>query len=99
MMTRLVVALSSALILGLAACALPEKPEAPGYEWRWTGQGRPGNFAADQSHCRRHVNSLWQKEQRARSDRVNRKPPPDRFTQRFAFRQCMKGRRWALVAE
>jgi hypothetical protein len=60
---------------------------------------RPGIFAADQSHCRRHVNSLWEKERRARSDRINRKPPPDPFTQRLPFRQCMKGRSWTLVAK
>ncbi len=90
-------ALVLALFWGLAACALPEKAEAPGYEWRWTGAGRPANFTADRGACRRTVNTVHRLERRAPSHRVSRKPPRDPFAQRLPFRQCMKGRGWSLA--
>ncbi len=95
--TALPAALLTLLLLGLAACALPEKAEESDYEWRWTGAGRPANFTADQGTCRRYVNTVHRLERRAPSDRVSRKPRPDLFAQRLPFRQCMKGRGWSLA--
>ncbi len=91
------IALPAALVLGLAACTLPEMAEAPGYEWRWTSAGRPANFTADRGACRRYVDTVHRLERRAPSDRASRKPRPDPFAQRLPFRQCMKGRNWILA--
>ncbi len=97
MKTHFAIALPAALVLGLAACALPEKAEESDHEWRWTGAGRPANFTTDNGYCRRYVNTVHRLERRAPSDRVSRKPPLDPFAQRLPFRQCMKGRGWILA--